>query len=257
MSDVGTILLLDRSDQLKGKEVFNPVHFTAKEGNNMPRKKNIVSNDRTPLLSFEPRTDRQAEAIDVFLANDLTFLLGPAGTGKTHLAVYLALKEMQEWNTKTRKRVEKIVVTRPIIEAGEHLGALPGEIDEKVHPYMLPIYDCVSKLVGDSQQFITDNFEIAPLAYMRGRTFEHCVTILDEAQNCTTSQLTLFMSRLGIHGKMIISGDEGQSDIGRASGLKPWAEALRGCPGVGFVDFTDEDIVRHPLVRAILARRPK
>jgi phosphate starvation-inducible PhoH-like protein len=222
----------------------------------MPRKRELIT-DASPLVYFEPRSARQNQAVEVFKEYDLTFLLGPAGTGKTHLAVYLAIKEMQEHNTRSRKRVDRIVITRPIVEAGEYLGALPGEVSEKVHPYMLPVYDCVSKMVNYSDRFIEEHFEIAPLAYMRGRTFEHCVTILDEAQNCTIGQLTLFMTRLGVGGKMIISGDTDQSDIGIKSGLLPWAKSLRGCPGVGFVDFKEEDIVRHQLVREILRRKPK
>jgi phosphate starvation-inducible PhoH-like protein len=208
-------------------------------------------------IHFEPRTDKQQEAVQVYLENDLTFLLGPAGTGKTHLAVYCALMDLRGSNTVKRKRVDRIVITRPIVEAGEYLGALPGEIDDKVHPYMLPVYDCVSKMVHDSDNFIEDNFEIAPLAYMRGRTFEHCIAVLDEAQNCTIGQITLFLSRLGIGGKMVVSGDTDQSDIGAKSGLRPWVESLRGTPGIGFVEFTDADIVRHSLVRTILSKKPR
>jgi phosphate starvation-inducible PhoH-like protein len=205
---------------------------------------------------FHPRTDRQADAVEVFQKNDLTFLLGPAGTGKTHLAVYLALKEMHDRNLKSRNKIEKIVITRPIVEAGEYLGALPGEVNEKVHPYMLPLYDCVSKMVHNSEKFIEEHFEIAPLAYMRGRTFENTISILDEAQNCTVGQLLLFMTRLGEGGKMIISGDTDQSDIGAKSGLRAWAESLRGLADIGYMEFLDADIVRHKLVRTILAHKP-
>jgi phosphate starvation-inducible PhoH-like protein len=163
---------------------------------------------------------------------------------------------MHEFNSKNRIRVDKLIITRPIVEAGEYLGALPGEVDEKVHPYMLPVYDCIGKIVKDSAKFIHERCEIAPLAYMRGRTFEHSVAILDEAQNCTVGQLTLFLTRLGLGGKMIVSGDTDQTDISK-SGLKPWANALKGVEGIGFVEFTEADIVRHPLVRKILAKRPK
>lgn len=220
----------------------------------MPRKRDFTPDD---TIFFEPRgPGKQAGVKDIFDAHDLTFLLGPAGTGKTHLAVYLALLEMQRCNTKTRQRVEKIIVTRPIIEVGTKLGALPGLLLEKVHPHMLPVYDIVSKMVGDSAKFIKDHFEIVPLAVMRGRTFENCIAILDEAQNCTVSELTLFLSRLGMEAKMIITGDTDQTDIPKP-GLKKWVTALRDLEEVGFVEFTEEDIVRHPLVRKILARRPK
>lgn len=221
---------------------------------NMPRKRELPFESS---IFFDPKSERQAQAIETFRKHDLVFLLGPAGTGKTHVAVYLALMEMHEFNTKTRKRVQKIVVTRPCIEAGgERLGALPGEINDKVHPYMLPVYDCVSKIVNGGDAFIKENFDIVPLAYMRGRTFDHCVAVLDEAQNCSISQLKLFMTRLGAGSKMIISGDTDQYDVPK-SGLKPWADSLRGAHGIGFVEFTEEDIVRHPLVRTILRRTPK
>jgi phosphate starvation-inducible PhoH-like protein len=219
-----------------------------------PREK---TEEVTPAVRFKPKTERQKLAVNVFDEHALTFLLGPAGTGKTHLAVYLALKELQEQRIPTRERIEKIVITRPIVEAGEHLGALPGEMDEKVHPYMLPVYDCVAKMVGNSDKYIDTYFEIAPLAYMRGRTFANSVVILDEAQNCTETQLTLFMSRLGEGSKMIVSGDTDQSDIGRYSGLRPWVAELLDCAGIGFVHFTEDDIVRHPLVKEILKRRPR
>lgn len=221
----------------------------------MARKHDLTADDS--LIFFEARTEMQEKALEVIKNHDLTFLIGPAGTGKTHLAVVAALLDMQEQNFKKRRQVQKIVITRPVVEAGEKLGALPGEVNEKVHPYMLPIYDCVSKLVRNSEKFIDDNFEIAPLAYMRGRTFELCVTILDEAQNCTIGQLLLFLTRMGSGSKMIIAGDLEQSDIGRVSGLKPWVDALRNKDGIGFVEFTEEDIVRHPLVKTILKYRPK
>jgi phosphate starvation-inducible PhoH-like protein len=138
----------------------------------MPRKRVYTSDEK--ILYFEPRTKAQEQAIEVINNNDVTFIVGPAGTGKTHLAVYCALHEMELHNGPRRKQIQKIIITRPIIEAGEKLGALPGEIEDKVHPYMLPIRDCISKMVSDADKFIDDNVEIAPLAYMRGRTFEHC-----------------------------------------------------------------------------------
>ncbi len=209
----------------------------------------------TTTIYFEPKTTAQQEAFDLYKANDVTFLLGCAGTGKTHIAVYCALYDMFS-RIKTR-RVDRIILTRPIVEAGEALGFLPGEVDQKVHPYMLPVYDCVGKMVHKPEEFVAENFEIAPLAYMRGRTFENCVAILDEAQNCTNSHLKLFMTRLGNGGKMIITGDPDQSDIGRSSALKSIVDALEGTEGIGVYRFTDKHIVRHPMVSKILAKWPK
>lgn len=220
----------------------------------MPRLKRVLQ-DAQPSLYFECRNKRQEEAQQIFQDYDLIFMTGLAGSGKTHLSLYLAIKEMMAHNTKQYKRVDKIYITRPIVEAGEHLGALPGEVKEKVHPYMLPIYDCIKKIVNAGDKFIEENIVISPLAYLRGVTFEHCVCILDEAQNCTITQLKLFMTRLGIGAKMIIAGDTDQSDIQR-SGLLPWVRSLKGKPGIGFVEFTEEDIVRHPLVRTILRNVP-
>lgn len=219
----------------------------------MVRKRDLE--DDIPLY-FEPRTKAQTAAIEVMMNNTVTFLTGPAGTGKTQCAVYSAVKEMKEVNNGRRKQINNIIVTRPIIEAGEHLGHLPGEVNEKVHPYMRPILDCVSKIIH-SPRFIDENIEIAPLAYQRGRTFEHCVAILDEAQNCTRSQLILFLTRLGIGGRMVITGDTDQSDIGDKSGLIGVINDLRGEEGIGFFEFEDTDIVRNELVTRMLRRLMK
>jgi phosphate starvation-inducible PhoH-like protein len=137
----------------------------------------------TPLLYFEPRTENQALAIETIQNNDLTFLLGSAGCGKTFVAVYAAIKELLMPSAGKRKQIRNIIVTRPIVEAGERLGHLPGEMKEKVHPYMKPVYASVKKLIDD-ESFIDKYIEIAPLAYMRGDTFEQCTAVLDEAQNC-------------------------------------------------------------------------
>lgn len=221
----------------------------------MARKKAYGPDEK--ILFLDPKSERQKEALDVIAENDITFLLGPAGSSKTHTAVYCAVREMEEQNNIGRRIIRKIVITRPIVEAGEKLGALPGEVDEKVHPYMLPIYDCLAKMITGSEKFIADHIEIAPLAFMRGRNLENCVAILDEAQNCTIGQIKLFLTRLGHGGKMIITGDTDQSDIGKASGLRAWADNLKSVKGIGFVEFTEEDIIRHPLVREVLKRAPR
>ena len=219
----------------------------------MARKR--VVNDHTPTIYHEPKNNAQREAFEVYKANDITFLLGMAGSSKTHCAVYFALYDM--FSQVCKRRVDRIILTRPIVEAGESLGFLPGKLEAKVHPYMLPVYDCVGKMVHNPEELIKENFELAPLAYMRGRTFDNCVAILDEAQNCTDSQLKLFMTRLGQNGKMIITGDLDQSDIGRKSGLRSVVEALQDEPGIGVYKFSQSDIVRHALVGRILQLWPK
>jgi len=221
----------------------------------MPRKRTVQTSSDDSYVYFKERSPAQLDAIDIYNANDIIFLLGPAGTGKTHVAVYCAIHDMQA-RIKTHHR-NKVILTRPIVEAGEKLGFLPGEIDEKVHPYMLPVYDCIGKMVDRPDEFIARHFECAPLAYMRGRTFEGCTAILDEAQNCTSSQLKLFTTRLGTGSKIIITGDPDQSDIGRRSGLKKVVDAFMNEPGVGVYSFTDEHIVRHPLVAKLLKKWPK
>jgi phosphate starvation-inducible PhoH-like protein len=214
----------------------------------------------------------QRLAFSVYQQHDILFMLGPAGTGKSHLACMFAIHDIVKENK------DKIVLTRPIVEAGESLGYLPGTFSEKTDPYMLPLYDCISKIApgagnhsngggsggfgaGPEQQpggglagLIKKKTEVAPLAYMRGRTFENSVCILDEAQNCTFSQLLLFLSRLGDNSKMIITGDHTQTDIGRDSGLMDVFHRLEGVEGIGQVTFSDEFIVRHRLVSEITKR---
>lgn len=206
------------------------------------------------LVSFDPRTPRQAAVLEVFRKNDALFLLGPAGTGKTHLAVFCALNELYPTPPYTpapgyRKR-DKIIITRPAVESGEKLGALPGGIDDKLSPYMRPIYDCVAKMVNNNPTILS-NIELSPLAYMRGRTFEDCVAVLDEAQNATHEQILMFLTRLGYGGKLIVTGDMDQTDI-KGSGLRDTVDKLYGEPGVGIIRFQEDDIVRHPLVRRFI-----
>lgn len=182
--------------------------------------------------------------------HDVSFLVGPAGTGKTHLSMAFAIYEVLN---KTKSR---IILTRPIVEAGESLGYLPGDFEEKVNPYMLPLFDCMNKLVGQDErqkEIIGQSIEIAPIAYMRGRTFSNAVCIFDEAQNATTAQLKLFLSRLDKDSKIVITGDPQQSDL-VDSGLIDVMRRIETVPGVGIVRFKKESIVRHPLVGSILER---
>ena len=182
--------------------------------------------------------------------HQVVFLTGCAGTGKTHLAMAFAIYDILEG---ARKR---IILTRPIVEAGESLGFLPGDFEEKVNPYMLPLFDVMRKLVGGDErqkELIGLSTEIAPLAYMRGRTFDDSVCIFDEAQNATLPQLKLFLTRFGQNSKIIITGDPQQSDL-RENGLSDAMRRLETVPGISIVKFKKESIVRHPLVAAILER---
>lgn len=194
----------------------------------------------------------QKLAWGAFDQHDVLFLLGPAGCGKSHLAVAFAISEI------LAKRKKKMVLTRPIVEAGENLGFLPGTFDEKVLPYMMPMYDCIETCVGKEgpqRDLINRSIEVAPIAYMRGRTFHDAVCIFDEAQNATASQLKLFMTRFGQNSKIIITGDPYQSDLRtHEQGLMNTVEKLEDLPGVGVIYFKSSSIVRHPLIAAILER---
>ena len=194
----------------------------------------------------------QKMAWGAFDQHDVLFLLGPAGCGKTHLACAFAISEI------LAKRKKKCVLTRPIVEAGEALGFLPGTFDEKVMPYMMPMYDCIQKCVGldgPQKEMIDRSIEVAPIAYMRGRTFDNSVCIFDEAQNATKSQLKLFMTRFGENSKIIITGDPKQSDLRPCDqGLMDIVNKLEDLPGVGVIYFKASSIVRHPMIAAILER---
>ena len=201
---------------------------------------------------LEFKNQAQKMAWGAFDQHDVLFLLGPAGTGKTHLACAFAIGEIL---AKSKKR---IILTRPIVEAGESLGFLPGTFDEKVNPYMLPMYDCINKCVGvegPQRDIINRSIEVAPIAYMRGRTFDDAVCIFDEAQNATKSQLKLFMTRFGENSKIIITGDPMQSDIGSgSSGLVHIVKKLEDLQGIGVIHFKASSIVRHPLIASIIEK---
>lgn len=193
----------------------------------------------------------QKLAWNAFQQHDVLFLLGPAGTGKTFLAAAFAIKQLLS------KEAKKIVLTRPIVEAGENLGFLPGTFEEKVNPYMMPLYDAMDKLVGKEGPFkekILLSTEIAPLAYLRGRTFEDSVCLFDEAQNASTMQLKLFLTRLGNNSKMIITGDPRQSDLRGPVALIDTVRRLRDVSGIGIVEFKSNSIVRHQLVGKMLEK---
>lgn len=197
------------------------------------------------------KTLGQKRYVDACRNNTITFGIGPAGTGKTYLAVAIAVSEYKA------KRVDKILLTRPAVEAGEKLGFLPGDLQEKVNPYLRPLYDALQEMLGiDSYNKMLEKgtIEIAPLAYMRGRTLNNSFIILDEAQNTTKEQIKMFLTRLGENSKMIITGDLTQIDLpeGKVSGLRHAARVLADVDDIGIIKFTQRDVVRHPLVQAIV-----
>jgi phosphate starvation-inducible PhoH-like protein len=200
---------------------------------------------------LKPRSLHQAHYIGEMLLYDLVFSIGPAGTGKTYLAVGAALHLL------LIGRVKKIILTRPVVEAGENLGFLPGTLEEKIDPYLRPLFDAVSEMLSPEElKYLLENqiIELAPLAYMRGRTLSNAFIILDEAQNTTTTQMKLFLTRLGENSKMVVTGDVSQTDLpyGKESGLKQAVEFFQDLEGIRFVYFEKKDALRHGLVKRVL-----
>lgn len=203
--------------------------------------------------TIRAKTMGQRLYINAMKRNDLVFGIGPAGTGKTFLAVVYAAKQLRKGT------VKRIVLTRPAVEAGESLGFLPGDLKEKVDPYLRPLYDGLNTVLGREQtaRFIErGTIEIAPLAYMRGRTLDDAFVILDEAQNTTHAQMKMFLTRLGFGSKMVVTGDQTQIDLpkGVKSGLKEAIKNLRGVKGINIMELDQSDVVRHPLVSKIIER---
>lgn len=197
------------------------------------------------------RNPNQQRMVDSFQKNDLTFALGPAGTGKTYIAIALAVRALKN------KEVRKIILSRPAVEAGEKLGFLPGDMKDKIDPYLQPLYDALEDMIPavKLKEYMDSNvIQIAPLAFMRGRTLNDAVIVLDEAQNTTTHQIKMFLTRLGMNAKMIITGDATQIDLPRSvtSGLLQALRVLKDVEGIGKVEFGKKDIVRHALVQRIV-----
>ncbi len=197
------------------------------------------------------RTPNQAKLIETFDTHDLTFALGPAGTGKTYIAIALAVRALKN------RQARKIILSRPAVEAGEKLGFLPGDMKDKIDPYLQPLYDALEDMIPAvklKEYMETKVIQIAPLAFMRGRTLNDAIIVLDEAQNTTTHQIKMFLTRLGMNAKMIITGDVTQIDLPRAtaSGLVQALKILEGVQGVGRIEFGKKDIVRHHLVQRIV-----
>lgn len=197
------------------------------------------------------RTPNQQLLVKTYQQNDLTFALGPAGTGKTYIAIALAVRALKN------KEVRKIILSRPAVEAGEKLGFLPGDMKDKIDPYLQPLYDALEDMIPNAklkEYMETKVIQIAPLAFMRGRTLNDAIVVLDEAQNTTTHQIKMFLTRLGMGSKMIVTGDVTQIDLPRttASGLIQALKILRNVKGIGRVEFEKKDIVRHHLVQRIV-----
>ena len=200
---------------------------------------------------IRPQTQNQVKLVEMMRNNDMVFAVGPAGTGKTYVGVALAVKALKE------KQVRRISLTRPAVEAGENLGFLPGDLKEKLDPYMQPLYDALRDMIPHEKlnAFIEAGIiEIAPLAFMRGRTLDNAFVILDEAQNTTHAQMKMFLTRMGRNAKFMITGDPGQIDLPRkvSSGLKEAMLILQNVQGIAFLHLDDKDVVRHPLVRSII-----
>lgn len=237
--DVMYIIKLAEKNQLEG--VFNLYKNREK----------ILVNDQGK--SIYPKTFNQKNYVKAIENYDLSFGVGPAGTGKTYLAVSCAVSELK------KGKVKKLILTRPVVEAGESLGFLPGDLKEKVDPYLVPLYDALYEMLGlhTTQSLLEKGvIEIAPLAYMRGRTLENAFVILDEAQNTTRAQMKMFLTRLGFSSKMVITGDPTQTDLknNRESGLFEALSILKDMEDVKIVEFEKIDVIRHPLVQHILER---
>lgn len=202
-------------------------------------------------VGIKPKTAGQIELVKAAQNNDLVFALGPAGTGKTFIAVALAVRALKN------KEIKKIIITRPAVEAGENLGFLPGDLKDKVDPYLRPIYDALDDMIqSEKLKYYLENriIEIAPLAYMRGRTLNHAYILLDEAQNTTPMQMKMFLTRMGPNSKMIITGDMSQIDLPpkQKSGLIESKKILKLVKGIAFVELDAKDVVRHKLVQSII-----
>lgn len=205
----------------------------------------------TKGFGIKPRTQNQALLVKASMENDLVFALGPAGTGKTYIAVALAVQALKN------KQVKKIIITRPAVEAGENLGFLPGDLKEKIDPYLRPIYDALDDMIqAEKLKYYIENriIEIAPLAYMRGRTLSDAFILLDEAQNTTPMQMKMFLTRMGPNSKVIVTGDQSQIDLPnkQRSGLTEALRILKNIEGIAVVELDACDVVRHKLVKAII-----
>lgn len=247
------LYLMTENDTLAPEEVHLSLQESGlaamKEPSAAPRNGTIIKTRRSTIQCRGPR---QIEYVKSIKERDLTFGIGPAGTGKTYLAVACAVEALET------DQVQRLVLVRPAVEAGERLGFLPGDMMQKVDPYLRPIYDALYEFMGIERvgKLVERNvIEIAPLAYMRGRTLNHSCIIMDEAQNTTVEQMKMFLTRIGFGSKAIVTGDVSQVDLPKhqLSGLKHVQKVLQGVDGLGFCEFNSTDVVRHPLVQRIVA----
>ncbi|HEX3716642.1 MAG TPA: PhoH family protein [Verrucomicrobiae bacterium] len=245
--------LLKSGGVVRNREFSNALNVVKNEGaealRGMFSDRIVTSPKKAPVV---PKTVGQKKYVDAIRTHDVTFGIGPAGTGKTYLAMAMAILALKE------EQVSRIILTRPAVEAGEALGFLPGDLYEKITPYLRPLYDALHDMLPAEEmekQMERGVIEIAPLAYMRGRTLNHAFIVLDEAQNSTMEQMFMFLTRLGMHSKAVITGDSTQIDLPphKQSGLLEAQRALRGVDGIALVEFTRRDVVRHPLVQRIIA----
>jgi phosphate starvation-inducible PhoH-like protein len=244
------LFALTKSDEVTPERV----HLALRERESGPPPPNADASEHgvsVPRGGIRARGAHQREYLDHIRTRDLTFGVGPAGTGKTYLAVACAVESLQA------DRVRRLILVRPAVEAGERLGFLPGDMTQKVDPYLRPMYDALYEMMGFDRvaRFMERNvIEVAPLAFMRGRSLNDSFIILDEAQNTTIEQMKMFLTRIGFGSKAVVTGDITQTDLpaGRQSGLSHVVEVLRAVPGVAFTFFDAQDVVRHPLVQRIV-----
>jgi len=233
------------------------IHLLLQEANNAYNHQQSTDNHdeenviKTPRMMIQVRGDHQQDYLQIIRDNVLNFGVGPAGTGKTYLAVACAVEALMS------DEVSRILLVRPAVEAGEKLGFLPGELSQKIDPYLRPLYDALNDMLGSEQveKLIERNvIEVAPLAYMRGRTLSHSYIILDESQNTTREQMKMFLTRIGFGSKAVVTGDITQIDLPRGvqSGLRHVLDVLKGVEGIGLTHFANSDVVRHPLVQKVV-----
>jgi len=242
---------LEAGENAGPAEVDAEIRFAAHEEDNLAARDFGVPSIRTAQGRVtRARSPAQAAYLDLMRTHPLVFGIGPAGTGKTYLAAAFGAHLLLE------RKVERLVLSRPAMEAGERLGFLPGDIKEKIDPYLRPLYDALFDTIGDktARMLETGTIEVAPLAFMRGRTLARAFVILDESQNCTSAQMKMFLTRLGEDSRMVVTGDPSQSDLpsGRAEGLNEALRILSGVEGVAVAQFSEKDVVRHPLVGRIV-----
>lgn len=246
---------LENGVQIDINEVDAALRFIAdKKNRNTSVKKKMSKQDitiETKKKSIHPRSPNQAEYLNAITNNEMVFGLGPAGTGKTYLAVAMGVSMFLSG------KVERLIFTRPAVEAGERLGFLPGDLKDKVDPYLRPIYDAMHDMMPWDfmmKRMDAGDIEVAPLAFMRGRTLSNAFVILDEAQNTTTTQMKMFLTRMGESSRMVITGDQSQTDLppGIKSGLRDAVQILEDVDDIGFIRFAKEDVIRHHLVSKIV-----